>query len=81
MNKDKISLSDVAAKLLIAGLSVIIAYLIYIVVSILTMPNTNADVLKHVFAPQLEHILMSLMLVIGGSLLLDITIKEIKKSR
>ena len=79
MKKCRFTLSDVAAKLLIVGLSIIIAYLIYRVAAILTETNTSSDVLTHIFAPQLEYIFMSLFLVVGGSLLLDITIKEIKK--
>jgi len=79
MKKCRITLSDIAAKLLILGLSIILLYLIYIACAILSETNTAAHVLTHLFAPQLEHIFMSLFLVVGGSLLLDISIKEIRK--
>ena len=79
MKKRKLTLSSIAAKLLILGLSVISLYLFYILVAILAKTNTSTDVLRHIFTPQLHHILMSLFLIVGGSLLLDISIKEIEK--
>ena len=79
MNKKIFHLSKIAEKLLIIGLTLIIGYLMYILVSLLFSKNVSNDVLVHMFSPQLEHVLMSLTLIVTGSLLLDVTAKELKK--
>ena len=79
MKKQGLTLTRTAAKLLMLGLSIISLYLIYIIAAILMQTNTSVAVLRHIFTPQIEHILMSLFLIVGGSLLLDLSIKEINK--
>jgi hypothetical protein len=41
--------------------------------------NISKNVLIHIFSPQLEHVMMSLTIIICGGILLDITAKQIKK--
>lgn len=79
MKKKRFCLAPVSKILLISGLSVVLLYLVYILLSVLSFKSTSADVLVHIFSPQLEHVLMSLTLIVAGSLLLDVTAKELKK--
>ncbi len=79
MKRNHFSLSKVPARLLLIGLPVIIAYLVYIFISVMMSTDISADALIHIFGPQLEHIFMTLTILIIGSLLLDVSHKEIKK--
>ena len=77
--KKKLYLSSISEILLFMGLGIIIVYLIYILVSVISLERTSSDVLIHTFSPQLEYIIMSMTLIIVGALLLDVTAKELKK--
>lgn len=77
--KKKLYLSSISEILLFMGLGIIIVYLIYILVSVISLERTSSDVLIHIFSPQLEYIIMSMTLIIVGALLLDVTAKELKK--
>ena len=79
MKKKRFCLTPISKILLITGLTVVLAYLIYILISILLLKSTSSDVLVHIYSPQLEYIMMSLTLIISGALLLDVTAKELKK--
>ena len=77
--KKKLYLSSISEILLFMGLGIIIVYLIYILVSVISLERMSSDVLIHIFSPQLEYIIMSMTLIIVGALLLDVTAKELKK--
>ena len=79
MDKKRFYLSTASKILLISGLSIVLIYLVYIFISVLSLNSTSSLVLIHIFFPQLEHVLMSLTLIIIGALLLDVTAKELKK--
>jgi len=79
MKKKRFHLSPIATKLLIIGLTLVLGYLIYILVSLILAKNVSSDALVHTFSPQLEHVIMSLTLIVAGSLILDVTAKELKK--
>ncbi len=79
MKKKEFYLTPISKVLLISGLSLILIYLVYILLSALSLKSTSSDVLVHIYFPQLEHVIMSMTLIIIGSLLLDLTAKEIKK--
>ena len=75
--KYMLSISDVSAKILGLGLPLIIGYFIYLIVSINSHTDTAKNVLIHIYLPWLEHIVMSLCIIVVGAIIFDITKKEI----
>lgn len=76
MKKRKYILCDISTKILYAGLPVMLVYFVYLFISISSHENTSRDVLVHLYAPQLEYILMSLTLILLAALLFDIAEKD-----
>ena len=72
-----LSISDVSAKILRLGLPLIMGYFIYLIVSINSHTDTAKNVLIHIYLPWLEHIIMSLCIIVVGAIIFDITKKEI----
>ena len=70
------SISDISAKILGFGLPLIIGYFIYLIISINSHTNTAKNVLIHIYTPWLEHIIMSLCIIVIGAIVFDITKKE-----
>ncbi len=78
MKKKAFEISRIASLILSVGLPIIAVYFVYIVISVISSTNTSPSVLVHTYSPQLEHIVMSLTLIIIGAVLMDISEKEIK---
>ena len=72
-----LSISDISAKILSLGLPLIIGYFIYLIISINSHINTAKNVLIHIYTPWIEHIVMSLCIIVIGAIVFDITKKEI----
>ena len=72
-----LSISDISAKILSLGLPLIIGYFIYLIISINSHINTAKNVLIHIYTLWIEHIVMSLCIIVIGAIVFDITKKEI----
>ena len=70
-------LSDISAKILKRGLPVILGYFVYLILSVNSHTNTSKEVILHIYLPWLEHIMMSLCIIIFGAIIFDITKKEL----
>ncbi len=57
------------------GLAVVSAVLIYIAFSTATMDAYDFSRLHTLFVEQIEHAMMSLLLIVGGAVLLDVSLK------
>ena len=75
----KIILCDAALCLLKWGLAAVSAALLYIAFTTASLDKYDAARLHSLFAEQMEHVLMSLLIVVGGAVMLDIAVKEKKK--
>ncbi len=71
--------SQSALRLLVSGMSLLVIYFIYIFYAVWTHTTADTSVLIHLYFPLLEHVIMSLTILILGALLLDIAEKELKK--
>lgn len=79
MKKNIFRLSRPAFVLLLLGMTVTLCYLLYIFTSIILSKSVSSSVLIHIYLPQLEHIIMSLTIIICGALTLDVTAKQLTK--
>ncbi len=75
---NKLRLSGPAVLLLKCLLPIILSALIYTASYTSSLDTYNAALFYPTLASQMEHILMSLLLTVGGALLLDISAKENK---
>jgi len=71
-------LSDISTKILIFGIPIIVGYFVYLIIAFNSHPNTSHEVLLHIYTPQLECITVSLVILVLGALLIDLTDKELK---
>ena len=71
------SLSDISAKILKLGLPLILGYFLFLIISINSHSNTSKEVIIHIYLPWLEHIMMSLCILVLGAVIFDITKKEL----
>ncbi len=73
-------LSCLSARLLIFGLYCVICYAVFIMLCLLTHDTAVHDYISAILFPYiLEHVIMSLALIIIGGVLLDIAVHEQKK--
>ncbi len=72
-------LSRISKTILFTGLCLIAICLFIITNSILSHESTALSVILHIYAPQIEYVLMSLTIIIVASLLFDITYKELNQ--
>lgn len=81
MKKNFENLSEISTKILIIGLPVIIVYFIYLIVAFNSHPDVSRHVLVHIYTPQLEYITVSLVILVFGALIFDITEKELNNAK
>ena len=81
MKKKLENLSEISTKILIFGLPVIIGYFIYLIIAFNSHTNVSHHVLIHIYTLQLEYITASLVILVLGALLFDITEKEINNTK
>ena len=81
MKKNLENLSEISTKILIFGLPVVIGYFIYLISAFNSHPNISRHVLVHIYTPQLEYITVSLVILVLGALLFDITEKELNNAK
>ena len=72
-------LSSFSSKTLLIGLPIVLICFIYLVISFLVADNVSQNVLLHIYTPQLESFMMSLTILILGTILLDISEKELEE--
>ena len=77
MTKNTYKLSHISTNILLYGLLSVFFCFMGILISFADHTDTSRQVLIHIYAPQVEHILMSITIVILASLIFDITDKEL----
>lgn len=81
MNKKLYFPSVLSRRLLCSALPFLCLCLIWLMISVISCTDTSPDVITHTYTPALEHIMISLTLLILGALLLDISEKELRIKR
>ena len=81
MKKKLENLSEISTKILIFGFPIVIGYFIYLIIAFNSHPNVSHHVLIHIYTPQLEYITASLVILVLGALLFDITEKELNNTK
>jgi hypothetical protein len=81
MKKNLENLSDISTKILIFGLPIVIGYFIYLIIAFNSHTDVSRHVLIHIYTPQLEYITSSLVILVLGALLFDITEKEMNNEK
>ena len=81
MKKNLENLSEISTKILIFGLPIVIGYFIYLIIAFNSHPDISRHVLIHIYTPQLECITVSLVILVLGALLFDITEKELNNAK
>ena len=66
------SFSSLSYTLLSVGLPIVLTYLIALLVITLSSSDIPSNVLAHIYAPSLEHIVMALTLTVIGALTADL---------
>ena len=73
------SLSRASARVLIYGLYAVLCHSVAVFFTVLSSGLGSASALALTFAPMLEYSVMSLTLILAGSLLVEITVRDTKK--
>ncbi len=81
MRKLLLNMSPTSKKMLEFGLPLLAVYFIYILIAVVSEYCRGASILIHVYSPQLEHIVMSLTLLILFSLIADVSEKQASRKK
>lgn len=76
-----LSLSRASSLVLIYGLYAVLCHSVAVFFNALTSGLCSADALALIYAPMLEHSVMSLTLILIGGLLVEITVRDIKNNQ
>ena len=75
--KSKYSVSTPSQLILLFGLFSVLSQLAFLLLwALIEAPTVSADVLAHTFVPLLEYPLMSLTLLLGGTLLIEYILRK-----
>ncbi|MBE6549335.1 MAG: hypothetical protein E7670_02800 [Ruminococcaceae bacterium] len=75
---NKFSLNRYSELVLIYGLYSVLCHSVAVFFNVLSSSLVTAEALALKYAPMLEHSIMSLVLILIGALLIEITVRDIK---
>ena len=76
-----LALHKLSCRFLIYGTYAVLCHAVAVFFNVLTSKHCSPEFLALRYVPFLEHSIMSLVLILAGGLLIEITLSDIKKNR